>query len=90
VTQERVQSHVPVRWQAAVWVQVGNGMAEPVRTPGEALEKLANRWPMERGRQYQRARANCLAALHRSLDPELARAAFIRASIEAEMLHGAR
>jgi hypothetical protein len=90
VTNVRVESHAPMRWQAPVWVQVGNGMAEPVRTPGEALDKLANRWPMERGRLYRRARATCLSALHQALDPELAREAFIRASIEAEMLHGAR
>ena len=79
-----------MRWRAPVWVQVGSGMAEPVRTPGEALEKLANRWLMERGRHYCSARANCLAALNQALDPELARQAFIRASIEARMLHGAR
>jgi hypothetical protein len=90
VTQERVESRAPMHWQAPVWVQVGNGMAEPVRTPGEALEKLANRGSIEQGRHYRSARANCLAALHHALDPELAREGFIHASIKTETLHGAR
>jgi hypothetical protein len=64
-------------------------MAEPVRTPGEALEKLANPWPMEQGRHYRSARANCLAALHQALDPELAWEGFKHASIKTETLHGA-
>jgi hypothetical protein len=81
VTQERVESRAPMHWQAPVW--------EPVRTPGEALEKLANRGSIEQGRHYRSARANCLAALHHALDPELAREGFIHASIKTETLHGA-
>jgi hypothetical protein len=73
-------------WQSAVWIRVGHGGAEPVRTPGEALDKLDHRWPAKRGKDYCFARSCCLAALRRELDPALAKAAFIHASVEAKML----
>jgi hypothetical protein len=77
---------VEVCWQSVVWIRVGHGGAEPVRTPGEALDKLDHRWPAKRGKNYCFARSCCLAALRKELDPDVARTAFIHASVEAKML----
>ena len=75
------------RWQAPVWVRVGQGIAEPVWGPKQALDCLSYRWPAVQGRHYRGAKANCIAAVGRQLASELAREAFVRASIEAAMLN---
>ncbi len=75
-----------VRWKTPVWVKVGNGIPEAVRSPAEALQKLKYRWPAEQGRHYSGAKASCAAAMRAQLEAELARDAFVRASIEARML----
>jgi hypothetical protein len=75
-----------VRWHAPVWVRAENAGADPVRTPGEALEKLDHRWPPHGGRHYRSARACCLAALRKQMEPDLAREAFVWASAEAQIL----
>lgn len=74
-----------IRWNAPVWVR-GTAGVEPVRTPGEALERLNNRWPPYGGRRYRSARACCIAALSKQLEPNLAREAFVWASAEVEIL----
>lgn len=74
------------RWLTPVWVRLGNGSPEPVRCPAEALDKLMFRWPPSRGRHYRSAKTNCLAALNHQIAGDLAREAFIRASLEAKLL----
>jgi hypothetical protein len=83
---ELIKASGDVRWNAPVWLRAGNAGAVPIRTPGEALEKLNNRWPPHGGRHYRSARACCLAALSRQLEPNLAREAFIWASAEVQIL----
>jgi hypothetical protein len=85
---EVVESNFRGRWQTPVWVRVGYGRAEPVWGPKQALDCLSYRWPAVQGRHYRGAKANCIAAVRKQLASELAREAFIRASIEAAMLNG--
>ena len=86
MTNEAAETRTATRWLAPVWVRLGNGSPEPVRDPAEALEKLMFRWPPTRGRHYLSARTSCLAALNRQMANDLAREAFIRASLEAKLL----
>jgi hypothetical protein len=86
MTHETDENRADARWLAPVWVRVGSGFSEPVRSPAEALEKLTHRWPGRRGRHYLGAKTCCAAALTQQMSAELAREAFIQASIESEML----
>lgn len=74
------------RWLTPVWIRTNNSSAEAVRGPAEALEKLMFRWPANRGRHYRSAKTSCMAALKQQLSNDLAREAFIRASLEAQLL----
>lgn len=71
------------RWNRAVWVRIGYGPAEAVRSAGEALEQLCHRWPAERGPHYVTAKARCVAALEGKERCEAAREAFESACTEA-------
>lgn len=46
---------------------------------------LLSQWPLDRGRQYGKARKTCLAVLEGSKPPSEARKAFIEAAAEAEI-----
>jgi hypothetical protein len=83
---ENTKNHAEARWLTPVWIRVGRGQPEPVRGAAEALEKLAYRWPGTRGRHYLGAKTCCAAALSKEMCPELAREAFVQASIESAML----
>jgi hypothetical protein len=75
-----------VVWQAPVRVRVGNGLAETVRGPEEALHYLSYRWPRAEGAGYDTARLTCLRALQKRVECAKAREAFIVAAKEARML----
>lgn len=83
---ENFEVRTEARWLTPVWIRVGNGAPETVRCAGAALEKLTYRWPDKRGRHYLSAKTCCLAALNGQASAEMAREAFIHASIEAQML----
>ncbi len=83
---ESFDTRTDARWLAPVWIRVGNGAAEAVRSPGDALEKLMYRWPSRTGTCYSLAKANCFKALADRLELNTSREAFIRAAIEAQML----
>lgn len=76
------------RWTKAVWIRLGYGTAEAVRSPSHALEQLSHRWPAQRGPLYVAAKAQCLAACSAIGPSGAAREAFERACIEAR-LHAA-
>lgn len=84
---ERFEAPQDRHWAAPIRVHIGNGMAEFVRGPSEALYYLNFRWPTLRGKYHARAIASCTAALDGSLASEQARAEFLRACEEAAMLN---
>ncbi|KQZ48492.1 hypothetical protein ASD54_16630 [Rhizobium sp. Root149] len=86
MTNEVVDGRNAPRWLTPVWVRLNDGSPEAVHGPAEALEKLMFRWPPRRGRHYRSARTSCLAAVNRQMAQDLAREAFIRASLEAKLL----
>ncbi|MGN7295404.1 DUF982 domain-containing protein [Rhizobium sp. SAFR-030] len=75
------------RWLAPVWVRHGEEPPEAITSPKQALERLSCNWPMKRGRHYLGAKASCTAVMKKRLASDLAREAFIRASIEAQILN---
>ena len=81
-----MRSTSDVRWLTPVYVRIGYGSAEAVRSPQQALDKLMYRWPANQGRHYLSAKANCRAALDQKISPDIAREAFVRASLEAKLL----
>ena len=83
---EIVEARHNVRWLTPVWIRIGYGLPEAIRTPRQALEHLSYRWPAERGMHYHAAKRSCTAALGDHLPCEQAREAFLRASLEAQML----
>lgn len=76
-----------VRWNSPIRLRIGNGMAERVCCPSEALYYLNFRWPAVRGRHYAGAMASCAAALEGNLASEFAKDAFARACDEAAVLN---
>jgi hypothetical protein len=73
------------RWKSPVWLRVGYGPAEAVRSAAEGLGQLSHRWPAERGPHYAAAKAGCLAALYANGCCQTAREAFEKACIEARL-----
>jgi hypothetical protein len=81
-----VQTRANPRWKVPVWIRIKTGRLEAIRGPEEALERLAGRWPRPHARHYRSAITNCEAAVSGQFSAELAREAFVRASLEAAML----
>lgn len=73
-------------WVAPLYVRIGYGSSETVDGPADALRYLSTRWPAERGRKYEAARALCIGAVERKGSKEDAREAFIAAALEAHIL----
>ncbi|HEV7249513.1 MAG TPA: DUF982 domain-containing protein [Shinella sp.] len=78
--------HDDDRWLSPVFVRIGYGAAEAVRTPNDAMGYLHFRWPAHRGRAFDNARTLCAGAVEQNHACEGAREAFIRACIEAQIL----
>ncbi|MFK0162059.1 DUF982 domain-containing protein [Rhizobium sp. NPDC090279] len=73
-------------WPEPIYLRIGYGMPEAIRSPKEAHSHLLFRWPAIRGEKYSSARSLCLEA---DVDPllcEKARTVFIEACIEASVL----
>lgn len=51
-----------VRWPEPVYLRIGYGIPEAIRSPKEAHDYLLFRWPALRGEKYKSARSLCLAA----------------------------
>jgi len=69
-----------------VLVRIGQGIAETIDGPKEALAYLWNRWPAERGPKFEVAKVSCrLAVQHYGL-LEDARKASIDAAGEVDIL----
>lgn len=83
---EKFETRTDARWLAPVWIRVGSGVAEAVRSPNDALEKLMYRWPSQSGTYYSLAKATCLKALSSRLELNASREVFVKAAIEAQML----
>jgi hypothetical protein len=75
-----------MRWKVSVWVRIKSGPLEAITNPEEALERLTDQWPKPRARHFRSAVTNCEAAVSGQYSPELAREAFVRASLEAAVL----
>lgn len=75
-----------VRWSEPVYLRIGYGMPETIRSPKDALNYLLFRWPTVRGEKYRSARHICAAAEGNSLLRNEARMAFVEACVEADVL----
>lgn len=71
-------------WAYPVKVGLGGGTEQIIRGPADALRLLSD-WPTRGGWFFERARNRCHAALEMSGDVELARQAFLAASLEASV-----
>ncbi|WP_083347502.1 DUF982 domain-containing protein [Rhizobium sp. LCM 4573] len=74
------------RWLTPVYVRIGYGMPEGIRSSKEALNYLLFRWPAVNGPAYERAKSLCSAAIGHDVPSDDAREAFVRACIEAKVL----
>lgn len=74
------------RWHEPVYLRIGYGMPEAVRSPKEAHNHLLFRWPAIRGEKYNAARRLCLQADINPLLSDKARKVFIEACVEASVL----
>jgi hypothetical protein len=74
------------RWPGPVYLRIGYGMPEAIRSPKEALNHLLFRWPTIRGEKYHSATDLCSAASGNPLLIDQARTMFIEACAEAGVL----
>ncbi|TIX91306.1 DUF982 domain-containing protein [Rhizobium sp. P44RR-XXIV] len=74
------------RWLGPVYLRIGYGMPETIRSPMEALNHLLFRWPTIRGEKYHSATDLCGAASKNPLLYEQARHVFVEACAEAGVL----
>lgn len=72
-----------IPWSKPVRLQFSRSRTRVVDGPVAALDMLDREWPVQKGRHYEAAKAQCQAALARLTSPEAARDIFISASIEA-------
>lgn len=75
-----------IRWAEPVRVRIGHGISVDIDGPQSALNAMTQRWPKERGEQYERARKLCMAALGRRVSAAAIRDDFIAACVEADVL----
>lgn len=81
-----IETSYEVRWREPVWVKIGYGIPEGIRGPRQALSYLTFRWPHLRGDHFRQALHQCKLALRNEVECNVARAAFIQAAQEAEMI----
>ncbi len=79
-------TEVTPTWKRSVAIRIGSGPLENVGGPSEALEALESRWPAGRGVRYDSAVKIRQMASGRLVDVEVARAAFVGAAKEADLL----
>lgn len=85
MSQEKGEIQLSI-WDVPVYVRIGRGMTETIEGPQEALTYLTNRWPAERGRYYEQAKAACDDAVARYGSLAESREAFVAAAIEVNIL----
>jgi hypothetical protein len=73
-------------WKIPVLIRIGHGSSEQVASPSSALDYMKNRWPHERGSNYQKAVKECQTAVDGLCAAESARTAFIAAALESYVL----
>ncbi|QFY62803.1 DUF982 domain-containing protein (plasmid) [Rhizobium grahamii] len=86
MNQERVEFSEFILWEVPVFIRIGSGVRETIDGPREALEHLLNRWPAERGQQYESAKAACRLSVQHYGSLEEARDSFLSAAREAGVL----
>ncbi len=74
------------RWREPVYLRIGYGIPEAIRSPKEAFNHLLFRWPALRGAKYESAISLCLGTGSDPLLCEKARTMFVEACIEADVL----
>ncbi|WP_436255905.1 DUF982 domain-containing protein [Neorhizobium sp. LjRoot104] len=74
------------KWVEPVTVQIGRRAPEKIQTSAEALLFLTNKWPCERGLEYQTSRDICSAAIRRQIGNDAARASFVVAASVAKLI----
>jgi hypothetical protein len=75
-----------IRWLAPVYIRIGYGIPEAIRSPKQALDYLLYRWPDCRAEAYEQAKTACMVAMTQMLPCDGVREDFIRACIEARIL----
>jgi hypothetical protein len=61
------------------------GVYLTISSTAEAARVLLDHWPMDRGKAFKAAKAACLLVLEGKLEPQAARAAFVKAAKEADV-----
>lgn len=74
------------RWHEPVYLRIGYGMPETIRSPKEALNYLLFRWPTIRGEKYRSATHLCGDESGNPRICEQARKVFVEACVEADVL----
>jgi hypothetical protein len=75
------------RFDEPVRIALGrSGNTINVERVAQAADILMNRWPVATGQRHMVARKACLAVLEGKKEASVARAAFINAAIEADIL----
>lgn len=70
-------------WNEPVEIELGQiGFYRVIANTEQAAETLLNRWPVDKGRAYNRAKRICLDVLMDNEDPLEARKAFLAAADE--------
>ncbi|MND71487.1 hypothetical protein D3C80_630130 [compost metagenome] len=80
------RSSTDIQWESPVYVRIGHGASDAIRSADDALHYLNLRWPTERGTKYTLASVACANAVEGRDSPENAREAFVAAAIEALIL----
>ncbi|MFK0383246.1 MULTISPECIES: DUF982 domain-containing protein [Rhizobium/Agrobacterium group] len=75
-----------IKWKTPVTISLQNGSPRIFNGAYEAFDFLQHEWPERTGQAYEQALRLCRASLMGSVDGEIARAAFIAASRQAECL----
>ena len=81
-----IKLNLRIKWTLPVYIRVGDGLCEKVRSPEAALDHLNHRWPEQHSPEYRAAKRMCLLALSNQADEEAARRAFVEAAARATML----
>lgn len=81
IIQERHQV-TDIFWHEPVHLHLKDGRVRLVKGPHSALECLVSDWPMHEGDVYERAKKDCMAALHHDCALGNCRDTFIMASRE--------
>jgi hypothetical protein len=73
-----------IPWRAPLAVTLQSGIQRRFCGPYDALDFLEHEWPIH-GSRYKRAVSDCRAAISRAQNPDISRASFIGACVEASL-----